>query len=280
MEKNNISLFRGELSFCFVSGSSEFCNIPAGYIRVLAVLRGSGEMDASGRFVVKKGDLIAVNRAVSVSGDSIDICEIIFEKDIIRRLSLFCETDEDFGSSFFICFPVDSLGKNDILRRELTDTEKAVRYIKNIYAEYEMKELGWEMSAASGFAALAVLFARSREPLSEEHGEAYARSAAAAAEFMELNYPSEINVDKLASMVSLSPRHFARIFNRTYGIPPMKYLSDIRLRHAAALLAETDKPVTEISLDCGFNDSTYFSKQFKRRFSVTPRKYRSDKRKF
>ncbi|MBQ4226272.1 MAG: AraC family transcriptional regulator, partial [Oscillospiraceae bacterium] len=32
--------------------------------------------------------------------------------------------------------------------------------------------------------------------------------------------------------------------------------------------------------DCGFNDSTYFSKQFKRRFSVTPRKYRADKRKF
>lgn len=280
MEKNNISLFRGELSFCFVSGSSEFCSVPSGYIRVLAVLRGSGEMDASGRFVVKKGDLVAVNRAVSVSGDSIDICEITFEKDIIRRLSLFCETEEDFCSSFFICFPVDSLGKNDILRRELTDTEKAVRYIKSIYAESEMKELGWEMSAASGFAALAVLFARSREPLSEEHGEAYARSAAAAAEFMELNYPSEINVDKLASMVSLSPRHFARIFNRTYGIPPMKYLSDIRLRHAAALLAETDKPVTEISLDCGFNDSTYFSKQFKRRFSVTPRKYRADKRKF
>ena len=55
------------------------------------------------------------------------------------------------------------------------------------------------------------------------------------------------------------------------------YLNKLRLRDSAILLTETDLPVTEVALDSGFNDTSYFIYLFKKEFGVSPLKYRKEK---
>ena len=58
------------------------------------------------------------------------------------------------------------------------------------------------------------------------------------------------------------------------GKTPIAYLNYYRIECAGELLKLTDKTVTEVAMSCGFNDMSYFSKQFKRYKNVSPLKYK------
>ena len=62
------------------------------------------------------------------------------------------------------------------------------------------------------------------------------------------------------------------------GITPNDFLRNVRLKHAARLLVETDEPVNKISLMVGFQTSRYFSQCFRQTFGMTPSEYRSAER--
>ena len=69
---------------------------------------------------------------------------------------------------------------------------------------------------------------------------------------------------------------FIRLFSEAYNTPPQKYLTAIRMRHACSMLKSSDMNVTEISVQCGFNDPNYFSRIFKKNMGITPLQYRKD----
>jgi AraC-like DNA-binding protein len=48
------------------------------------------------------------------------------------------------------------------------------------------------------------------------------------------------------------------------GLPPIEYLIRLRIRQSMELLTASDMSVTDIAMECGFNDSNYFARQFKR----------------
>lgn len=88
------------------------------------------------------------------------------------------------------------------------------------------------------------------------------------------NYESQINLEELADIAGMSPRYFCRAFSSMTGKTPIAYLNYYRIECAGELLKLTDKTVTEIAISCGFNDMSYFSKQFKRYKCITPSQYR------
>lgn len=55
---------------------------------------------------------------------------------------------------------------------------------------------------------------------------------------------------------------------------PIEYLNYYRLERASYLLTSTDLPVTQVAMDCGFNDLSYFIRSFKKYRGITPKKYR------
>lgn len=68
--------------------------------------------------------------------------------------------------------------------------------------------------------------------------------------------------------------YLCRLFRQEMGTTPHKYLMDLRLRAAVdALRAGRDSSVTEIAHKCGYNDSLYFSRVFKKRYGLSPREY-------
>ena len=77
-----------------------------------------------------------------------------------------------------------------------------------------------------------------------------------------------------AREVGLSAFHFLRLFRDVLGVTPHQYLVRARLRHAARLLAEEDRSITDIALDVGFADLSNFVRTFHRAAGVSPRGFR------
>ncbi len=90
------------------------------------------------------------------------------------------------------------------------------------------------------------------------------------AEYIEKNYSSKIQLDKLAQLASLSKSQLIRRFQAEFKTTPIAYLLDYRVRQAAEILKNTHKSIKETAFSCGFNDCNYFIKQFKKRYGISP----------
>lgn len=78
----------------------------------------------------------------------------------------------------------------------------------------------------------------------------------------------------LAAAVNLSPAHLRRLFNETYGVPPMRFLSEARLTVFARLIEETDLTIAAAARQVGWRDPRVASTWFYRRFRITPSSFR------
>ncbi|MBI3832255.1 MAG: helix-turn-helix transcriptional regulator [Planctomycetes bacterium] len=81
---------------------------------------------------------------------------------------------------------------------------------------------------------------------------------------------------ELAGVLRLSPDYFARIFRKTFGIPPRAWLVRERMTVAAQRLSESNLTVSEVAYELGFQDVFLFSRQFKRIFGRAPRAFRRE----
>jgi AraC-like DNA-binding protein len=91
---------------------------------------------------------------------------------------------------------------------------------------------------------------------------------------MDRCYADALDIEWLASSVSLSRAHFIRSFRDVFGETPGRYLQRRRLERAMALLRETDQSITEVCLDVGFTSLGTFSRTFREVVGESPREYR------
>ncbi len=78
---------------------------------------------------------------------------------------------------------------------------------------------------------------------------------------------------ELAAMCSISESYLKRIFKEKYGMPPRRYIIQLKINHACELLRLERYSVTQISEMCGFSDVYFFSRQFKEYIGITPTQF-------
>ena len=91
---------------------------------------------------------------------------------------------------------------------------------------------------------------------------------------MESRYMDALDTSDLAAAGSMSERTLRREFKRALGVSPIEHLNAVRIRRAEGLLLQTPMNITEIAFHCGFSDSSYFSRIFRRINRMSPREYR------
>lgn len=97
---------------------------------------------------------------------------------------------------------------------------------------------------------------------------------AAAIEFMHANLDRSIGIDDIAQAVGLSGSHFARQFRASIGLPPHKFLIQLRLEQAKRLLKETNTSVAEIAFSSGFANQEHLTRLLRKYCDITPACYR------
>jgi len=92
--------------------------------------------------------------------------------------------------------------------------------------------------------------------------------------YLHLAYMNEVTVEDLLDICHLSRSQFHLLFKKETGKTPLRYLSEIRCQKAAELLVSTDKPITDIAVQCGFDNLSHFYHTFKREKGIAPGRFR------
>lgn len=82
-----------------------------------------------------------------------------------------------------------------------------------------------------------------------------------------------ISVDEMADRVALRPAEFSRRFRETTGETPHRYLLRVRLERASQALRHRERSIAKVAIDFGFFDQSHFTRQFKRRYGLSPRRF-------
>jgi AraC-like DNA-binding protein len=96
-----------------------------------------------------------------------------------------------------------------------------------------------------------------------------------ARDVMDREYAKPLHVATLARIAFVSEAHFIRTFRATFGETPHRYLQRRRVERAMFLLRESDRSVTEICFDVGFNSVGTFGRTFREIVGVSPTAYRA-----
>ncbi len=92
--------------------------------------------------------------------------------------------------------------------------------------------------------------------------------------YIHLHYKEDIKVEKLSTISGYSIYHFERLFKKTVGCLPIKYINQYRIMKSKTLLLSTDLSLDEIALHCGFHSYSYFFRTFKKFIGLSPSQYR------
>ncbi|MDD3278774.1 MAG: helix-turn-helix domain-containing protein [Lachnospiraceae bacterium] len=95
-----------------------------------------------------------------------------------------------------------------------------------------------------------------------------------AVHYFNEHFADAISIEDYAAAQHLSTCWFIRSFRRYIGVPPMQYLTSLRIQKARKLLEDTDYPIAEISAMTGYENPLYFSRLFRRVTGYAPSEYR------
>src|ERR1700736_5480723 len=94
-------------------------------------------------------------------------------------------------------------------------------------------------------------------------------------EYIQQNLDKDLPLAELAALVYMSPYHFARLFKRSTGVPPHRFVIRERIARASAILATPELSIAQISRLVGFRTASHFTTVFRRATGITPNGYRT-----
>ena len=168
-------------------------------------------------------------------------------------------------AQYGVAFPLETIMKVyfvlDKLAFETSENERFIQFLKFLYLLYELSmDEGARVLASNASARSA--------------GREESRRIQKVKQFIDEHYTEELGLSQIADLAGMSPVAFSRFFRQRTGGTLTDYIVDIRLGHAARLLVDTDKNVSEICYECGFNNLSNFNRAFKAKRGSSPREVR------
>jgi AraC-type DNA-binding domain-containing proteins len=244
------------------------------HIQFFYVVEGDGFMECnSQRFNIHPKDFIVVNSN-----------ELHYTESLSDHFSCYI-IRVDF--SFLDSRRIDScqnkyltpIADNVITFHNLIRGEEQIMIcIENIIDEYFSKRLGYELAIKSDLYRLLVLLLRNYADHSISKKEAEVRSKNLTKmrqvfQYIDENLSKKMTIHELAAITYLSDYHFCKIFKQVSGRSAIDYINMLRTEKAIQLLKEGNFNITEVALACGYSDSNYFSRTFKKYRGISPKAF-------
>lgn len=172
------------------------------------------------------------------------------------------------GSYYFFVFTTEN-APDTLLHTQVRNCEELERLFKQMWRTWTMKSEGWyHRSMGFAYEILAELSKQSYLPTKQE------KLLEPAMDEIEKNLTGDIDVSHLHELCGISYTYFKQLFTRRYGLPPMRYITKLRMNIACEQLAMGQLSVTEIAEELGYSSVHYFSRLFKKELGYTAEDYR------
>jgi len=94
-------------------------------------------------------------------------------------------------------------------------------------------------------------------------------------DYVTAHLAEDVSIEGLATLVELSPSHFAHVFKETTGMTPLQFITRQRITRAQQLIRETSRSLIDVGLEVGYTSPSHFAQVFRRVVGVTPTAFRS-----
>lgn len=161
-----------------------------------------------------------------------------------------------------------------LLHIDAKEMPQLVGILENIRKEFLDHQAGWEEAGFADFCRFLIRMLR--------HAASGSRAVSGTLlkidrvlRLMENDPGHAFSLAELAAATHMSASSLRHHFREETGIAPIDYLIRLRLRRAALMMLNSDMPITEIAIQCGFSDGNYFARRFRCAFGTTPRNFRT-----
>ena len=235
---------------------------------LIRVLKGSLQMRLDGSTVsIQTGDMMIAADGVLHGGIPHDC---VYECIVFNMQTIFPPTlcDEDMRSI---------LQHKKTIKRLLTADTDACAHLHDMFEAMATRAKGYHhqvLASLHGFLC-EVIRQELYEPstLAASKGRKQMVRLKNALELIHSDYHESLSLSSIADAAQMDQKYFCRYFRSIIGKTPMNYLNYYRVECACERILLSEKSMTDIAMDCGFNDSSYFVKVFKRYKGITPSQY-------
>ena len=262
-----------------LGNDSEYGEVIAPDARLFYALRGYGKIKVSNtKYDMAPHSLLLIHAGIpyhiEAPTESAEYIAINF--DYTREAAHLSipvkpEPTDAFKESMLIA-PCDFEGAEDLSRvlylKEISMIRKRLMSIVNEYTQqllYHNEKCGH---------LLAACIAECLRVSQIGHGAAEDAHSDRIISYIQQHYAEELTNQSIGKVFGYHPNYISFLVKRMTGMPLHRYVTHLRLMHAAGLLENTGMSVSEVALASGFCDIAYFSAYFKKHFGTPPSKYR------
>ncbi len=244
----------------------EICEVTSGTVLVQV---GTEFVEASvGDFVYVPPTMMfgvsAIDGTASVRG-------MVFDTAILEA------NMDKFDTEILYMFRVQSKSRAAVFKEGHPVHTTLAVYMEQSYEEYSTKDVCYMLPIRANIylmmTALLRFYCGSKDELDRMlyHNVLRLRPVI---DYISINFKEKIYVDKLATMLNVSPDYFTKMFKDSIGKTPIDYINGMRINCALSHLSNTDMSMADIAEDVGFCNANYFHKIFKQYMVTSPLAYR------
>lgn len=251
------------------------------YIEWLYFLEGSASIILGNeRFLVSIGDFVIVN---SREVHSITSQEGILTRYIVIKFDvdlLYSSAKSVFEAKYILPFTMSQQNFKKVFRQSEIEHTPLKSLAVEIYDEYVNKNYGFELAVKINIGALFLWFIRKWESegikltIEPIPMQIDLEKITLLLDYLDLHYNEEISVKDMAKMCNVSYSYFSRFFKKVMQRTFVEYLNYVRITEAKRLLLTTKMNITEVAVNVGYSNSSYFIGQFKRYNNQSPKQFK------
>jgi len=257
------------------------------YMQMCYVNKGSCRHYVGNRSIIMvKGDIFVIPPFVCHKMERINRNEIeIFECEFMPQFINANLNDLEFNSGIFdFAYLEPFLVAENRVKPRLNLSDSAQVEVEKIMIEINdellAKRAGYRHMLKADLLRLLVLLGREYAKLDDSEAidniiiQKNRKAILNAINYINENYMNNLNLQDISRYSKMSQAYFSRLIKHFTRKTFVEYINEIRIRKSIELLKSTDKLITDICFEVGFNDLTNFNRVFKRMTGVSPREYR------
>lgn len=249
-------------------------------VEILYILQGDFRIISDdGEYLAHPGDLVLVRSYAlhlinSLSEDSGSYYVLKLKPSFLLDIS-----SKDRGSAYLLRLALQNQTGKTVWPAAECRTNRIASSMERLMQESGSTACGSDIAAKICAAEVVLVLLRDldqedRRTADGLHSQDLVRRIYEATVFINKNYAGEITAQDCSRYVNLSYSYFSRNFRRLTGKTFSDYLLTVRISRAERELSSTDKSITDIAAECGFNTASYFISKFREKKGITPSVYR------
>ncbi len=259
------------------------CTIPGDFRQVAVhwqdsmelvyIKRGSGLVQTGAQVcTAQSGDIFVLTPGTLHAIRQTESCTMEYE-NIIFDVELLGGAEDLCAEKYLLPLQSGRLALPEHITPDEAWYPQAADCLKEAEEANRCKQFGYELCIKGALLRfLALLIAQSKAlPPAEK---ASTQRLRAVLQWISAHYSEPVSVADAAALCQCSPNHFMRWFRQMTGQTFIIFLREYRLNAAAEALRTTEDTILSISEQCGFENLSYFNREFKAHFGMTPREYR------